>query len=102
MQITFTGFPTRRLEVTDLPALTGSEKQVAWATDIRANMLTNQLGQQFAQRAREATADQLATGLANMTTSFAALYANTSAKFWIDNRSGRDIRVLATDARKVA
>ena len=69
-----------------LPELEGSEKQVAWATRIRQNLITEFAGWQkedyedfeyFNNKTREQV-----NGL------FEAALMQTQARFWINNRSG--------------
>ena len=68
-------------ETTDLPALTGSEKQIAWATTIRAEAV------KAARAAVEMAREKYDTATADMANNRAkALEGITSAKFWIDNR----------------
>ena len=108
MQITV-NLPYSRLEVTGLSEMVGSAKQVSWATDIRATKLSRdvyndiQAGLIAATKAlgKDQAMAQLDKALADMTDKFAALYAITDAKYWIDNR-GADIRVLAKAARAAA
>lgn len=62
--------PAPEVSVADLPALTGSDKQVAWASDLRlkvADVLAGKPGNGLALRA------------------WAKLARRADAKFWIDN-----------------
>ncbi len=95
-------FNDRRLamEIDGLPELTGSDKQVAWATDIRLEAV-RRLEQWFEQqrnvartRGIELSLDQLNAHAAAVATQAAKVLGRTEAKYWIDNR-GQDIRVLA-------
>lgn len=64
-----------RAQTADMIMLTGSEKQVAWATTIRAAAI--------------AAVDTLLAGAAlnaNQQAAIDALRGQASAKFWIDNR----------------
>lgn len=62
--------PAPEVSVTELPALTGSDKQVAWASDLRlkvADVLASKPGNGMAIRA------------------WSKLVRRADAKFWIDN-----------------
>lgn len=63
----------------DVAALTGSEKQVAWANDIRAAAIVDCHHQWTRDLAADPDEDP-----ANMATRVAALLAVTDAKWWID------------------
>lgn len=81
------------VEIIDAPALAGSEKQVAWAADIRAALIRDTMMDQLTRMLGGTTVDadkldnaisqinahqaQLATPIANV----------TAAKKWIDNRN---------------
>lgn len=88
-----------------LPALTGSEKQVAWAEKIRANALatiTEQL-KQFDEigpdmvAAGRLTEAQLAAGREAMTSFRDQILAHADAAWWIDQRARMDKVQLITD-----
>lgn len=70
----------------DLPALTGSEKQIAWAETIRAQAMTEiaarreRIAAALTQGAQKDVADRL-------TAILDAAAAQTEAKYWIDNRN---------------
>jgi hypothetical protein len=81
------------LVATDLlPALTGSEKQIAWATDLRiakAGKLANDFDNQFSnlRNAGKLRTDQREEFLvAYVKAKCADLTTETSAKYWIDRR----------------
>lgn len=79
-----------------LPALAGSDKQVAWARQIRADKLTAVTG--FFGRARPLTAtpEQLADVDVKVAQTLTALASKVEARWWIDNRelTARDIAIL--------
>ncbi|WP_371346113.1 hypothetical protein [Ancylobacter sp. IITR112] len=85
------------LEVTELPSLTGTEKQVAWAEDIRAFAI-NEMRRAFdhmrtAKNINDSADLDRGAEFAHKT--FAPLFdTKTEAKYWIDNRN-TDIRTLA-------
>jgi hypothetical protein len=88
---------TISLKVEDLPALSGSEKQISWAESIRSGTISEQIIGKFdrlrqrgmANGSDQATidagmakaVDQLNAGVAKL------IDRETSAKFWIDNRN---------------
>ena len=61
--------------IVETPALTGSDKQVAWAADIRAKAIAQILAM-VKPEGRPAVASRLAAVLANL----------TEARWWIDHR----------------
>ncbi len=75
-----------------LPALQGSEKQVAWANDIRDKKFASY--KEHAQILEDAnkgkgwggTKEQLKTDTTNARAGLKYVRGQTSAKFWIDNR----------------
>lgn len=78
-------------ELMGLPALTGSNKQIAWASDVRLKLLAGipEVAENLATawvaatpEKREAFADQVAASRAAMVT----IRAATSAKWWIEQR----------------
>lgn len=84
-----------------LPALSGSPKQVAWATTIRAEKLKAAAAdrEQFAAlgRRQNATAEQMAEQLGQYDQAAAALAAHERAAWWIDRRN-TPIRQLLKEA----
>lgn len=68
----------------ELPALTGSEKQIVWATTIRAEAV-NAVDAKYAAMVAAHGAD--AQGADEVRSAIAALKAKTDSKFWIDNRN---------------
>ena len=79
---------------TALPALTGSDKQVAWATKLRDNAIAS-LGSDFADAQRGLaikagkTNEQIEQAYGTMAAKLAsAIDGQTSASWWIDNRGG--------------
>lgn len=88
---------TLRLTVENLPALTGTEKQVAWAEDIRATAIAEMARLfDFHVRARFANDPaKFGEGVEVANKTFGPLIASkTEAKYWIDNRN-TDIRSMA-------
>jgi len=87
--------------VGDAPVLEGSEKQIAWATKIRAEIIA----ELRAQRAAIATIALKVAGNAQAEAGIAAAYAaidaagaKTSAAWWIDNRmAGRAAAAALTE-----
>lgn len=82
----------------DAPALTGSDKQIAWASDIRTKAITGALRRLVESPARaRATADAIAATPEEFSAFKGQLQAiltgATSAKEWIDTRG--DVRALA-------
>jgi hypothetical protein len=75
----------------DLPELTGSEKQVAWAQDIRRGMLQTQIAVPFgALITRANLAGQganIAPAFVKLNDQMAHVLSLSSAKFWIDNKN---------------
>ena len=82
---------TESAQAQGLPALVGSEKQVAWALTIRAE----QLGKVAAMRKefeaigrkQNVTEDVMATQMGQFDALVAKLTAQTAAAWWIDRRS---------------
>lgn len=81
--------------IVEMPALTGTPKQVAWAQDIRKDMcardVTERLNNLMRKALHEGKADlahQQAPGAAARLTAIvgALLDARTEARWWIDNR----------------
>jgi len=75
----------------ELPALTGSEKQIAWATEIRqsrGNYLANQFDTIFnnARNAGKITFEQKGEALAQWTAKNTAEMSKTSAATWVSSR----------------
>jgi hypothetical protein len=63
-----------------LPALTGSEKQVAWATDLRGKYVSQAIEHMRRELRGDMTPEQ--------TSQFVAIVSRaTDAKWWIENRS---------------
>lgn len=78
-----------------LPALQGSEKQVRWAEQVRAELLTG----------ADAIRDRLSnapneTHRAAVADALAAIEAETAAGWWIDNRAVSLLDLVAAAARK--
>lgn len=82
---------TLSLAIDNLPALAGSEKQVAWAETIRRDLFDTQIGRRFDVARRAAVAagkmDQAEAAIAKMCDLLAPVLAEPSAKWWIDNRN---------------
>ena len=74
-----------------LPTLTGSDKQVAWATTIRAEQLAGvaKMRQEFEATGRKqnVTEDVMAAQMGQFDALVAKLIAQTAAAWWIDRRS---------------
>ena len=69
-----------------LPALTGSEKQIAWAEQIRAKVITEFTGRfdrALARATDPAVAEQIA---ARRTAVFGWFAEQTDSRYWIDSR----------------
>lgn len=81
---------TLSLAIDNLPSLAGSPKQVAWAQDIRRDLFSQQIAQRFDScrnaAARADKLDQMPAAIARMSDLLAPVLAETSAKWWIDNR----------------
>lgn len=85
------------LEVEELPALTGTEKQVAWAESIRTDYV-NQIRRIFDNLRHNAgvtDAAKIDAGAEAAHKNFSPFFdRRTDARYWIDNRND-DIRSLA-------
>jgi hypothetical protein len=97
----------------DMPALVGSDKQVAWATDIRAKF-SREIGEMAAKTANikfgvvlptdvdfvaeteAAIAHALATmaGADRFVAAVDKIFARTDARWWIDNRNAPPVALL--------
>jgi len=73
-----------------LPELTGSEKQIAWATTIRQTKVT-ELNARLAT-AKEKAPEQAAVVQAILDNLLAAM---TASSYWIDNRDTKSVNILA-------
>jgi hypothetical protein len=73
-----------------LPKLTGSEKQIAWATTIRADIL-----KQIEKYVTRSCAEEKANAIMNQ------IIKNTSASYWIDHRDYPNI-ILIVAMKKIA
>ncbi len=72
-------------EVEDaLPELEGSPKQVAWAKDIRQSVLYGRSGVRYCE---QQYADLAEEDKASCREAIASIKAQSSAKWWIDNRT---------------
>lgn len=85
------GIAKMQAELMGLPALTGSDKQIAWASDVRLKLLAGipeaaeklaTVGVASPPEMREAFADQVAATRA----AIATIRAAPSAKLWIEQR----------------
>lgn len=89
---------TARETTSDLPAPTGSEKQVNWATTIRAKLVTEvdqcieKIRPQVIANGKEENLDKLRE----------IIMHNADAKFWIDNRDCNGESIVKMTARKMA
>ena len=75
----------------DLPQLTGSQKQISWATDlrnVRGRYLANSFDQMFrnARDRGEVTDEQRLNLLAAWSAKHLTEMSNVSARYWIDHR----------------
>lgn len=84
----------------NLPPLTGSEKQVKWARDIRAQKVAK-LAASMAERAEKWSPENVAELTARTEVMFAALAATTEARYWIDARN-LTADVIGADAWRAA
>lgn len=87
----------------DLPALTGSDKQVAWATTIRAKLVADLKTFRAEVDARAAKfpgpdADEF---LAVADKAIAAIESKTDARFWIDNRTSWGEEMVKNEMRRM-
>ena len=86
-----------------LPALTGSDKQVAWATTIRAEQLGKvaKMRQEFEATGRKqnVTEDVMAAQMGQFDALVAKLTAQTAAAWWIDRRTN-SAQALLKDVSK--
>ena len=82
---------TESAQAQGLPALTGSDKQVAWATTIRAEQLGKvaKMRQEFEATGRKqnVTEDVMAAQMGQFDALVAKLATQTAASWWIDRRS---------------
>lgn len=82
---------TAQTSTADLPKLTGSEKQIAWATTIRADLLRTVAEERasfLALGKRQGASDaQLAEQMGMFDTCTTKLHQQTSASWWIDHRT---------------
>ena len=88
----------------DLPALTGSDKQIEWANKIRADLLADLTAVRTILDARAAKnpgpdADEL---LAVADKAIAAITAKAHARFWIDNRDAGATAVLKAEMARLS
>ena len=81
-----------------LPALTGSEKQIAWATRVRAELLDKvaQERERFAAvgRRQGVSAEKMAEEMGNFDAAVARLTTQIAAAWWIDHRSSGPMGLL--------
>lgn len=95
----------QQAEATGLPALVGSEKQIAWATTIRATLLAeiDALIADWRARGRKvgySDADLDAAPAAQQQAALlTTLRAQTEARYWIDHRSDTARTLLQAAAR---
>jgi hypothetical protein len=82
---------TESAQAQRLPALVGSDKQVAWATTIRAELLGKvaAMRKEFeaAGRKQNVTEDVMSAQMGQFDGLVAKLTAQTAASWWIDRRS---------------
>lgn len=73
----------------DAAPLEGSEKQVAWARDIRRNKIISIIRNITSMSSRAHSAgkgDVIEAGIADISAKFNEMLNQSSAKWWIDNR----------------
>jgi len=94
---------TESAQAQGLPTLTGSDKQVAWATTIRAELLgkvaTMRKEFEAIGRKQNVTEDVMAAQMGQFDTLAGKVAAQTSASWWIDRRSN-SAQALLKDASK--
>lgn len=83
---------TAQAETSDLPTLVGSEKQVAWAITIRAQMLSR-LSAHLARFQAPVTDEERAHAAA-VDAAVARLKRQSKADFWINHRSDDPARLV--------
>lgn len=81
---------TEQARVDTLPALTGTEKQVAWAMSIRAEVIAS-IDRRLATPTAQRNPGEAARGRA---AAIMAISTQTSASWWIDHRSGDALSAL--------
>lgn len=85
----------------DLPSLTGSEKQIAWARSIRSNLITDLMAFLAPMQAKAEQIDQMADFERRVALVLQTVCAQTTARYWIDNKD-MSVRVLIATAQKAA
>lgn len=71
-----------------LPVLTGSEKQVAWATDLRASLLPAAAKSLMSDLHDDARGEECYPGYtATAQAAFQSMRGQTEARWWIDHRN---------------
>ena len=89
--------------MTNLPTLTGTEKQITWAERIRAEMMDKvaQQREAFAKmgRVQKVGEEKMAEELAKFDAATEPLKAQTSAAWWIDRRSHTAFQAMKDAAR---
>lgn len=89
--------------MTNLPTLTGTEKQVAWAERIRAEMMDKVAQQREAfvkmGRVQKVSDEKMAEELAKFDAATEPLKAKTDAAWWIDRRSHTAFQAMKDAAR---
>lgn len=83
---------TAQAETSDLPTLVGSEKQVAWAITIRAQMLSR-LAAHLARFEAPVTDEERAHATA-VDAAVARLKRQSKAEFWINHRGDDPARLV--------
>lgn len=94
------------MELMNLPELTGSEKQIAWATKIRANVIAvRAIAYDLAENwttvngKRPPKADKLAAALPKRDTEID--WQNNTARYWIDTFAKRSV-ATGNEAERLA
>lgn len=77
----------------DLPLLTGSDKQIAWARAIRAEQVTAMMAHLDGIRAKT-PAERIEEFESKASTYLVSLCSKSAARFWIDNRDLRGNALL--------
>lgn len=88
----------------DLPPLSGSDKQIAWATTIRAAQLARvkEARASLDVRAAKHPGPDAVELLALADKAIASLQNRTESRFWIDNREEAGISLLKEEMRRLS
>lgn len=89
-----TATATDRAAANGLPALSGSDKQVAWAERIRAERLAEITAEIDRRVSKAPSADVEAEARAHVAPVVASIMAHTEAAWWIEQRAMTAIQML--------